>query len=67
VTPIYLDYNATTPLAPEARAEMVACLDECIGNPSSVRSSGLRRSGPLRRWEVESSARSLEERCHVEP
>lgn len=33
--PIYLDYQATTPLAPEARAAMLAYLDARFGNPHS--------------------------------
>jgi cysteine desulfurase len=38
---IYLDNNATTPLAPEVRDAMVACLDRCsVGNPSSIHSAG---------------------------
>ena len=36
---IYLDWNATTPLRPEARAAMVAALD-VGGNPSSIHSEG---------------------------
>ena len=36
---IYLDWNATTPLRPEARAAMIAALD-LIGNPSSVHAEG---------------------------
>lgn len=36
---IYLDHNATTPLAPEARAAMVAAM-EVAGNPSSVHAEG---------------------------
>jgi len=35
----YLDWNATAPLRPEARAAMIAALDE-IGNPSSVHREG---------------------------
>ncbi len=35
----YLDWNATTPLAPEARAAMIAAMDAC-GNPSSVHGEG---------------------------
>lgn len=35
----YLDYNATAPLRPEARAAMVAALDE-VGNASSVHGEG---------------------------
>lgn len=34
-TPIYLDYQATTPLAPEARAAMMPYLGESFGNPHS--------------------------------
>jgi len=36
---LYLDYNATAPLRPEARAAMVAALDE-VGNASSVHAEG---------------------------
>ncbi len=36
---IYLDYNATTPLRPEARAAMIAAMD-MVGNPSSVHAEG---------------------------
>ena len=35
----YLDYNATAPLRPEARAAMIAAMDLC-GNPSSVHAEG---------------------------
>lgn len=35
----YLDWNATAPLRPEARAAMVAALD-AVGNPSSVHAEG---------------------------
>ena len=38
---VYLDWNATTPLRPEARAAMAAALD-LIGNPSSVHAEGRR-------------------------
>lgn len=37
----YLDFNATAPLRPQARAAMIAALDEA-GNPSSVHSEGRR-------------------------
>ena len=33
--PIYLDYNATTPVAPEVAAAMMTVLKEVFGNPSS--------------------------------
>jgi cysteine desulfurase len=36
---VYLDWNATTPLRPEARAAMTAALDLC-GNASSVHAEG---------------------------
>ncbi len=38
--PVYLDYNATTPLAPEVLAAMLPILKENFGNPSSVHSRG---------------------------
>lgn len=37
---IYLDYAATAPLRPEARAAMAPFLEELFGNPSSVHSVG---------------------------
>ncbi len=36
---VYLDYNATAPLRPEARAAMMAAMD-VVGNPSSVHGEG---------------------------
>jgi cysteine desulfurase len=36
---VYLDWNATTPLRPEAKAAMAAAWDLC-GNPSSVHAEG---------------------------
>ncbi|MEM7544421.1 MAG: cysteine desulfurase family protein [Pseudomonadota bacterium] len=36
---VYLDWNATAPLRPEARAAMLSAMDE-IGNPSSVHAEG---------------------------
>ena len=35
----YLDWNATAPIRPEARAAMLAAMD-CLGNPSSVHAEG---------------------------
>lgn len=40
--PIYLDYNATTPLRPEALEAMLPYLHTYFGNPSSVHSLGRR-------------------------
>ena len=37
---VHLDHNATTPLRPEARAELLRSLDALGGNPSSVHASG---------------------------
>lgn len=37
---VYLDYNATTPLAPEVLSDMLPILKENFGNPSSVHSRG---------------------------
>jgi cysteine desulfurase len=39
MTRIYLDWNATAPLRPEARAAMLAACDS-VGNPSSVHAEG---------------------------
>lgn len=36
---VYLDFNATAPLRPEAKTAMVAALD-AVGNPSSVHAEG---------------------------
>lgn len=36
---VYLDWNATTPLRPEARAAMATAMD-IVGNPSSVHAEG---------------------------
>lgn len=41
---VYLDYNATAPLRPEAKAAMISALD-CTGNPSSVHAEGRRARG----------------------
>ena len=38
--PVYVDNNATTPLAPEVLTAMTACLAECYGNPSSLHRIG---------------------------
>ncbi len=40
MTPIYLDYQATTPLAPEAHAAMEPWLGEKFGNPHSPHRMG---------------------------
>jgi len=44
---IYLDYNATTPVAPEVRAAMEPFFSDNFGNPSSVHRTGQRAQGPV--------------------
>ena len=39
--PIYLDYNATTPLAPEVAVALLPCLGPLFGNPSSPHIYGI--------------------------
>jgi cysteine desulfurase len=39
MTRLYLDWNATSPLRPEAKAAMIAAM-EVVGNPSSVHAEG---------------------------
>lgn len=41
-TTVYLDYNATTPLAPKVQEVMYRCLTESFGNPSSRHGYGRR-------------------------
>lgn len=41
---VYLDWNATTPVRPEARAAMIAAMD-VVGNPSSVHAEGRAAKG----------------------
>lgn len=45
--PIYLDYNATTPLAPEVLEAMIPALRENWGNPSSAHAYGQRAKQAL--------------------
>lgn len=47
--PIYLDYNATTPLAPEVLDAMLPWLREQFGNPSSAHPYGLRAAQAVAR------------------
>lgn len=43
----YLDHNATTPLAPEVRKVMAACLKKTHGNASSLHTAGRKARGIL--------------------
>jgi cysteine desulfurase len=45
--PVYLDYNATTPLAPEVFEAMLPYLREEFGNPSSIHGYGRAAKGAL--------------------
>lgn len=45
---VYLDYNATTPLRPEARQAMIAAMD-VFGNASSVHAEGRMAKGLMER------------------
>ena len=38
--PIYLDYNATTPIDPDVRDAMLPYLEEHFGNPSTTHAYG---------------------------
>lgn len=51
---IYLDFNATTPLRPEALAAVEGALREAFGNPSSPHAAGV-----TARYAVEKSRRTL--------
>jgi cysteine desulfurase len=46
MTRLYLDWNATAPLRPEAKAAMIAAM-EVVGNPSSVHAEGRAAKGLL--------------------
>ena len=44
---VYLDYNATTPLAPQAFAAMMPFLHDAFGNASSIHEAGRRARGAI--------------------
>ena len=52
---VYLDWNASAPLRPEARAAMIAAMDE-VGNPSSVHAEGRRAKAIVERARAQVSA-----------
>ena len=54
-TRVYLDWNATAPLRPEARAAMVAAMD-VAGNPSSVHAEGRAARGLIERARAQVAA-----------
>ena len=51
--PIYLDYAATTPLDPRARARMLPFFDQAFGNPASVHSWGQEADAALEQARVQ--------------
>jgi len=52
---VYLDYNATAPLRPEARAAMIGAMD-LVGNPSSVHAEGRAAKGVIERARAQVAA-----------
>ena len=52
---VYLDWNATAPLRPEARAAMIAAMD-LVGNPSSVHAEGRAARGLVERARAQVAA-----------
>jgi cysteine desulfurase len=52
---VYLDWNATAPLRPEARAAMAAAMD-VVGNPSSVHAEGRAAKGLMERARAQVAA-----------
>lgn len=50
---VYLDYNATAPLRPEAREAMIDAM-ELLGNPSSVHAEGRAAKGLVERARAQS-------------
>src|SRR5271167_1171270 len=47
--PVYLDYNSTTPMAPEALEAMLPYFAQEAGNASSIHSFGQRARGAVER------------------
>ena len=53
---VYLDYNASTPIAPEVRAAMLPYLAEHYGNPSSAHWAGVPAAAAVARARVQLAA-----------
>ena len=62
MNPIYLDYNATTPIAPEVADAMRPFLDEYFGNPSSVHTYGVKA-----KMAVENARRQVAKLVNCDP
>lgn len=61
MNPIYLDHNATTPIAPEVAEAMRPYLDQYFGNPSSTH-----RYGATTRLAVEKARRQVADLIHCD-
>lgn len=62
MNPVYLDYNATTPIDPEVAAAMKPFLEEYFGNPSSSHSFGVKT-----KMAVENARRQVADLIHCDP
>ncbi len=62
MNPVYLDYNATTPIAPEVAEAMKPFLEEYFGNPSSSHSYGIKT-----KMAVENARKQVAELIHCDP
>jgi cysteine desulfurase len=60
----FLDWNATTPLRPEARAAMIAAMD-IVGNPSSVHAEGRAAKALMERARAQIAAALGAEGCDI--
>lgn len=60
--PVYLDYNATTPVLPEVLDAMLPYLSQTVGNPSSVH-----RYGRMSRDAIEQARAQVASLVNVEP
>jgi len=58
----YFDHNATTPLAPEVRETLAACLDQVYGNASSIH-----QFGQAARKRLEAARRQVAALIHADP
>ncbi len=61
---VFLDWNATTPLCPEARAAMIAAMD-VVGNPSSVHAEGRGAKALVEKARAEVAAALGAEGCDI--
>jgi len=64
-SPVYLDYNATTPVDPAVREAMLPYLGEHFGNPSSSHPYGRRAREAVEAARAEVAA-SVGSACHSE-